>query len=492
MSTASNSPAEAPRLRRSLTLWDLILYGIIVIQPVAPMSVFGVLSDRGHGHVVTTILIAMVAMLFTAISYGRMARAYPSAGSAFTYVGQEINPALGYVTGWSMVMDYILNPIVCTIWCSQQAHVFAPGVPYWAWAIFFALVFTLLNIQGVKTSARVNSALAAGMGVVIAIFFVVAARYIFGHPHDSAGFYTHPFYDPSLWNTKAVLGGTSIAVLTYIGFDGISTLSEEAENPRRNILLATVLTCLVIGVLSAVEVYIAQLIWPASQPFPDVDTAFVHVAGRAWKPMFGILGFTLLVANFGSGMGSQIGAARLLYGMGRSNALPKSFFGVVDEKHRVPRNNVIFVGVIALAVALLVVVNAFSYGLGAEMLNFGALIAFMGVNLAAFVRYYLRERALLVDRYFTPAVTMIVIACFLLSTHLGIAAWVVGGAGLLALAIMAPPMAGFTICFFLWCSLSSKAWIVGSIWMAAGIAFGAWKTRGFRGDLVNFDIPAEE
>src|SRR5690242_14696992 len=151
------STQSTPHLRRTLTLADLILYGIIVIQPVAPMSVFGVLSDRGRGHVVTTILIAMVAMLFTAISYGRMARAYPSAGSAFTYVGQEINPALGYVTGWSMVMDYMLNPIICIVWCSQQAHVFAPNVPYGVWAIFFAAVFTGLNIQGVKTSARVNT-----------------------------------------------------------------------------------------------------------------------------------------------------------------------------------------------------------------------------------------------------------------------------------------------------------------------------------------------
>src|SRR6266481_9403363 len=465
--SSSATAAGTPRLRRSLTLWDLILYGVIVIQPVAPMSVFGVLSDRGHGHVVTTILIAMVAMLFTAISYGRMARAYPSAGSAFTYVGQEINPALGYVTGWSMVMDYMLNPIICTIWCSQQAHVFAPGVPYWGWAVFFALVFTLLNVQGVKTSARVNSALAAGMGVVIAIFFVVAARYILGNPHDGAGFYTRPFYDPSLWNTKAVLGGTSIAVLTYIGFDGISTLSEEAENPRRNILLATVLTCVVIGILSAVEVYAAQLIWPASQPFPDVDTAFVHVAGRAWKPMFGIIGFTLLVANFGSGMGSQIGAARLLYGMGRSNALPKSFFGMVDAKHRVPRNNVLFVGAVALIGAFVM-----SYGLGAEMLNFGALIAFMGVNLAAFVRYHLRGRGGFVDKYLTPAVTIIVMTCFLLSTHLGVASWIVGGVGLLVLAVACPPMAGFAICFFLWCSLSSKAYLVVSIWMAVGIGGG--------------------
>src|SRR5438067_3539702 len=180
--------ASAPRLRRTLTLWDLILYGVIVIQPVAPMSVFGVLSDRGRGHVVTTILIAMIGMLFTAISYGRMARAYPSAGSAFTYVGQEINPALGYVTGWSMVMDYMLNPMICIIWCSQQAHVFAPGVHYLAWAVFFGAIFTFLNIQGIKTSARVNTLLAAGMGAVVAIFFVAAARYVFRTPHDGAAF----------------------------------------------------------------------------------------------------------------------------------------------------------------------------------------------------------------------------------------------------------------------------------------------------------------
>ena len=444
MSSAANEPV---RLRRTLGLWDLILYGVIVIQPTAPMSVFGVLSDRGRGHVVTTILIAMVAMLFTAISYGRMARAYPSAGSAFTYVGQEINPALGYVTGWSMVMDYMLNPMICIIWVSQQAHVFAPAVPYWGWAIFFALLFTGLNIQGIRTSARMNAALAAGMGVVIAIFFVTAARFIFGHPHDGLAFFTRPFFDPATFQTKAVLGGTSIAVLTYIGFDGISTLSEEAENPRRNILLATVLTCVVIGVLSALEVYAAQLVWPASQPFPDVTTAFVYVAGRTWAPLFAIVGFTLVLANFGSGMGAQLGAARLLYGMGRSSALPKSFFGAIDPKRHVPMNNVVFVGAVSLTGAFLL-----TYDLGAEMLNFGALIAFMGVNAAAFVRYYVREREKKVGN-------------------------------------LLPPVLGFVVCLLLWLNLSRPAQIAGGIWMAAGIAFGAWKTRGFRGELVNFEIP---
>jgi putrescine importer len=435
-------------LRRTLTLWDLILYGVIVIQPVAPMSVFGVLSERGRGHVVTAILIAMVAMLFTGISYGRMARAYPSAGSAFTYVAQEIHPGIGYVTGWSMVMDYMLNPLICTIWCSQQAHDFAPHVPVWMWKIFFATVFTLLNIRGVKTSARINTAMAIGMGAVIAVIFVAAARYILGHPHDEAGFFTRPFYDPQTFSYRGLFGCTSIAVLTYIGFDGISTLSEEAENPRRNILLATVWTCVVIGLLSAVEVYVAQLIWPASQHFPDVDTAYVWVAGRAWKPLFTVVGFTLLLANFGSGMGAQLGAARLLFGMGRSNALPKSFFGVVDAKHRVPRNNVFFVGGVVLIGAFFL-----SYGLGAEMLNFGALIAFMGVNAAAFLRYYVRadEKKM----------------------------W-----------NLIPPVVGFIICLALWLSLSRPAMIVGSIWMIAGIAFGVWKTKWFR-EPLSFEVPAE-
>ncbi len=443
------STASTPHLRRTLTLWDLILYGVIVIQPVAPMSSFGALSDRGHGHVVTAILIAMVAMLFTGISYGRMARAYPSAGSAFTYVAQEIHPGAGYITGWSMVMDYMLNPLICTIWCAQQSHEFAPAVPVWGWKIFFAVVFTLLNIRGIKTSARVNSVMAAGMSAVIIVVFVAAVRYIFGQSHSADPLYfTRPFYDPQTFTYGNLFGCTSIAVLTYIGFDGISTLSEEAENPRRNIMRATVLTCVVIGVLSAAEVYVAQLVWPASQAFPNPDTAYVFAAARTWAPLFGIVGLTLVVANFGSGLGAQIGAARLLYGMGRSNALPKSFFGAIDAKHQVPRNNVFFVGAMALIGSFFL-----SYEGGLNLLNYGALIAFMGVNAAAFVRYYWRAEEK------KP--------------------W-----------NLIPPVAGFIICFLLWVSLSRLAIILGTIWMTLGIAYGVWKTRWFR-EPLSFEIPAE-
>jgi len=451
MAESTTSASGAPRLKRALNLWDLVLYGIIVLQPTAPMAIYGVINARGRGHVVTTILIALIAMLFTAIAYGRMARAYPSAGSAFTYVGQEINPALGYITGWSMVMDYMLNPLICMIWCSEASMRFAPGVPFWIWVIFYFLMFTGLNLRGIKTSARINAALATGMGLVVAIFFVAAARYVFGHPHDGIGFFTRPLYDPATFNFGAVLGGTSIAVLTYIGFDGISTLSEEVENPRRNILLATVLTCVVVGFLSAAECYAAQLVWPSSEAFRDNDTAFIDVSTRAagsW--FFGVINITLIVANFGSGMAAQLGAARLLYGMGRSNALPK-FFGAIDRKRHVPRNSVIFVGVIAL----IGVACGMTYALGAEMLNFGALIAFMGVNAASFVRYYVH-------------------------------------ASEKKLSNLIPPVFGFLVCLLLWLNLSRPAQIAGSIWMIVGIAFGVWKTRGFRGALIDFELPPEE
>jgi putrescine importer len=281
MSMSSAETIGTPQLRRALGLWDLILYGLIVIQPTAPMPVYGVMSTRSHGYAVITVLLAMVAMLFTAISYGRMASAYPSAGSAFTYVGREIHPALGYVTGWSMAMDYVLNPLICTILCSKFALNFFPNIPYAVWVLIFVGLFTFLNLQGIQTSARINSGLAAVMGVVILLFLAAAVRYIHTGPHDGITFFTRPFFDPKTFSVRAIMGGTSLAVLTYIGFDGISTLSEEAKNPRRNILLATVLVCLLTGVLASIEVYAAQLVWPGAERFPDVDTAFVFVAGRA-------------------------------------------------------------------------------------------------------------------------------------------------------------------------------------------------------------------
>ena len=417
-------------LRRSLRFWDLVLYGIILIQPTAPMPSFGVIYQEARGHVVTAILCAMVAMLFTSVSYGRMARVYPQGGSAFMYVGRELHPSLGYLTGWCMAMDYILNPLICTIWCSKAAQNFLPEVPYLAWAVFFALMFTLLNLNGVETSARINTMMAAALGVVIVLVVVSMTRYLWHMPAQPASFYTVPFYDPSRFSSTALFRGTSFAVLTYIGFDGISTLSDEARSPERNIPRAIVLTCFVTGVLASIEVYLGQLVWPRGLAFPDIDTAYVHIAGRAGGPlMFAIVNGALLLATIGSGMASQLGAARLLLAMGQDGAIPKRFFGAVHPKNRIPRNNVLMIGAICLVGALV-----FSYQLGTELLNYGALLAFMGVNVSSAVLGWRQGRG----KQWLP-----ILLSFL----------------------------GFVICLFIWLNLGTLAKIAGTAWALVGVAF---------------------
>ena len=425
-------------LRRSLGIRELLVLGIILVQPTAPMPLFGVVHQAAKGHVATAVLIGMVAMLFTAMSYGRMARVYPSAGSAYTYVGQEIHPVAGFLTGWSMLLDYVINPVICTIWCAKAAGNFAPQIPERLWDVIFAGLFTFLNLRRVRTTARANAVMAGVMMIVVGWVFFAIARYLMGQPHLDAGLFSRPFYDQATFSWDRLGAGTALAVLTYIGFDGISTLSEEAENPRRNIPLAMVLICLVVGVLSTAEVYAAQLIWPGTEAFPDIDTAYVYVAKRAGGfLLFQVVNLTLLVANMGSGAGGQLAGARLLFGMGRDNVLPRGVFGAIHPVTHVPANNVMLIG-------LLCVVGAFSitYEFGAELLNFGAFIGFMGVNAAAFLL-----------------------------------AW---RTGLKTARALVPPVLGFFICLVIWLNLSPMSKGVGGVWLALGVVYGWWKTDGFK------------
>ncbi len=456
-----NSPTSGARLQRTLGLWSLVIIGMVIVQPTAPMGIYGVISNKAHGHVVTTILIAMVAMLFTAVSYGLMARLYPSAGSAYTYVGREIHFAFGYIVGWSMVMDYVLNPLICIAFCAKAAMNILPGLSFYVWILFFAALLTWLNLHGIKTSAKLNETLCAGM-VIVVILFLVSVIHSLWRLHQPPGFFSHPFYDPSTFRWGTLFAGTSVAVLTYIGFDAVSTLSEEVENPRRNILLATVLVCLITGLLSGLEVYAAQLVW-GSKPFSSdqVESAFALVSRQSGGViLFQIMNFTLLIANMGSGMGSQLAAGRLLYGMGRGNALPSSFFGVIEPKHSIPRNNIILVGVLALAGAGTLEffarrLGGGAYEIGAQALNFGAFIGFMGVNAAAFVHSWREGKARNLGKLATSGL-------------------------------------GFLICGFIWVHLSRSAIVLGTVWLAAGIAYGAYRTCGFRGELVSFETSSEE
>ncbi|HLP73745.1 MAG TPA: APC family permease [Bacteroidales bacterium] len=442
--------ASGPGLRRVLRLPALVLYGIILIQPTAPMPLYGAAAKLGNGHVVTAVLIGMIAMLFTAINYGRMANAYPNAGSAYTYVSRAIHPSLGYFIGWGMIFDYVMNPIICVIWASKASMNFVPEIPFAVYAVFYALLFTGMNLRGIEASARTNTIIATGLGVVILLFLGAAIRFLLRQPPVGIEEWTRPFYDPKTFSFDAVSAGASLAVLTYIGFDGISTLSEEVHNPRKNILRASVLVCLITGVLASVQVYFAQMVWPGTD-FPDQDTAFVYIAGKAggqW--LFYVLNVALLIATIGSGSGAHLGAGRLLFGMGRDNAIPKKFFAHISPRTHVPNYNIILVGGLVLIGAFLV-----SYSMGAQLLNFGALIAFMGVNASSFVHYFIKSGK--------REPTYLII-----------------------------PLLGFIVCFFLWFSLGTLAKITGLCWLSMGVLYGAYRTSWFRKPLQFVSVISDD
>ena len=446
-----NAGAAAPHLRRVLTVWDLIFYGIVVIQPGAPIPLFGLAQRLSLGHTVTTILIAMVAMMLTAVSYGRMAALYPSAGSAYTYVGRGINFHLGFLAGWAMFLDYLLIPLLNTIYLSLTVQRLLPHIPYAGLVVFFALTITLLNLRGIRTTARSNQILLTFMCVVIGWFVLLAVGYLF-HTQGWHGLISiTPFYNPATFHLRTIATATSFAALTYIGFDSVTTLAEDVENPKRNVMLATVLVCLLTGIFSGVEVYLGQRVWPDWTTFPSEETAFLDVSKRVGGMLlFHGMAAMLIAANFAGALSAQAGAARLLFSMGRDNVLPRKIFGYLDPRHSNPSRNIWIIGVLVLVGALIL-----SYEQCAEVLNFGAFLSFMGVNVAAIRQFY----------------------------FLG-----VGGRRKRLLTDALLPLLGFLFCLGIWLGLQTPAKLIGGAWLLVGIIYAGAKTRGFREKPVMMDF----
>ena len=447
----ATAPAAVPRLRRVLTLWDLIFYGIVLIQPTAPIPLFGVVQDRSHGHTVDTILLAMVAMMITAFSYGRMAALYPAAGSAYTYVGRGLNPQLGFLAGWAMFLDYLLQPILNAVWVAVAIHRLLPQVPYALGALLFVGMVVWLNLIGIRATARANRVLLGFMFLVIGAFIVLAVRHLFHLEGWGGIFSTEPFYNPKTFSFPVIGAATSLAALTYIGFDGVTTLAEDVENPKRNVLLAAVLVCAFTGLFGGLEVYLGQRVWPDYRGFPNLETAFWDVCRRVGGvALFGGMTAVTLLACFGSALTGTLGAARLLFGMGRDNVLPRKFFSYLHPKRNTPSHNIWMIGLLAYVASLFI-----TYDQSAELLNFGAFLAFMGVNLATIQQYYFVGVPGHKPRWFTD---------------------------------LCLPLFGFLFCLWIWWGLRTPAKVVGGIWFAIGLTYAAIKTRGFRTAPVMIDF----
>jgi putrescine importer len=457
MSEHVNSAAPdlvgAARLRRALSLWDLILFGIICVTPIAPLPPFGIAEKLSGGHATLSIFVAMLAMLVTAIAYGRMAGLYPNAGSAYTYVSRGLNEHIGFLAGWATFLDYLIIPMANVIYCAATMHRLLPEVSYTIWALVFAAISTALNLAGVRTGARANQALLTVMVLVLAVFIVLAIRYLFEAAGWGGLFSTEPFYNPDTFNFARLRTATSFAALTYIGFDAVTTLSEEVENPRRTVPIATVAVCLFTGIFGGGLVYLSHLVWPNYNLFPNIETAFLDVTRRVGGAgLFEAMAAVIVIAQFGSALTGQAGAARLLFGMGREGVLPKAFFGHLDVARQQPAYNVLLVGAMAAAGAMV-----FDFEKAAEVLNFGAFLAFMGVNVAVIKRFFF-------DR-------------------------VRGSRNLLTDVFV--PLLGFGFCFVIWVSLPTPAKRVGWCWLVIGFAYHAIATRGFRRSPPALDLAVE-
>ena len=435
--------AVVPRLRRVLSLWDLILYGIVAVTPSAPVTVFGLALVMSKGHAVDTILVAMVAMVFTGFSYGRMAALYPAAGSAYTYVGRGLNPQLGFLAGRAMLLDSVVFPLFCVIYGSLAAQRLFPQVPFILWTAFIASALTYLNLRGIRSTARANQVLISFMMVVLIAFIILAIRYTIFHQGWAGLLTIEPFYNPKTFSVGSLATATSFAALTYLGFDSVTTLAEDVHNPRRNVMLATVLVCAFTGIFGGLLVYLGQVVWPDYQTFPNIETAFMDVTRRVGGPLlFQAMAVLLVIANIGAGLTGQVGAARLLFGMGRDNVLPRRIFSYLDPKRNTPTINIWMIGILAFVGA-----QFMSYELTAEILNFGAFLGFIGVNFATLWQFYVVGQPGRKKDFLTDALV---------------------------------PGLGAIFCFLIWWGLATPAKIAGGIWFAVGLIHSGIRTRGFR------------
>lgn len=382
----SDAPAsEIPGLRRVLGLWDLVFYGMVTVGPAAPVTVFGLALFISHGHAILAILNGMVAMILTAASYGRMAALYPSAGSAYTYVGRCLNPQLGMVAGWAMLLDYVAMPILCVIYAALLAQRIAPHIPYSLLAAAIAFAITFFNLCGIKFVARVNQVLLTLTTIIFLIFFVLALKYLLSRSGWGGVISMNPLYDSATFSWSALAAGTSFAGLNYLGFDSVTTLAEDVENPRRNILLATVSLVVLVGLFTTVVIYVGQLVGPDYRTMANIETGFMDVVLRVGGHTMYVV-FTVLVAlaTAGSAVTALTAAARLLFGFGRDNVIPRKIFTLLHPITNTPVVNVLLLGSLAFVGSLII-----SYELISEILVFGAFVGFVAVNIAAIRRFYI-------------------------------------------------------------------------------------------------------
>lgn len=447
--TRPDSASSAVRLVPKLNLPSLVVFGLAYMAPGVVVSTFGVIAVASHGTAPTAYLAATVAMALTALSYGKLARAYPASGSVYTYARKLLDARIGFLAGWAILLDYFFLPMVAWLIQALYMNVQFPWLPVWVWLVVNILATTVVNVLGIVLADRVNKVLltitVAGLIALVAVCF-----HHVGGAGSAAGGH-------ALWNSAtsvgAITAGAAVAAYTFLGFDAVSTLTEEVHNPQRNVPRGIVLTVIIGGAIFFVIALAMQWVHPGSS-FSDESTAGYAVAiGAGGKHFADVLNIITLLGGFASCVAVQASTSRLMYVMGRDNVLPRKVFGYLHPRFRTPVFNLALIALVGLFATRLSLATATSF------INFGAFLAFTLVNvcvIASWVRYRRSQGSMSVFSY------------------------------------VVLPLAGAAVDLYLMTKLSHTAVELGLSWLAIGVVYLIVLTRGLRTPPPEFRLEDAE
>jgi amino acid transporter len=445
MSDLNKTQSTEVTFKRSLNLPLLIMFGLAYLAPTVVFNYYGIFTVDTGGMYTLSFAITTVVMFFTAYSYIRMVRAYPVAGSAYIYVNRSVQPHIGFLTGWVMLLDYLLLPMICYLLLGIYINEYFPVLPIWLIVIVAALVGAAVNIVGAKTASIINTVIIAAQVGFTLLLIIVAAKYITGGGGAGTLSDFTAVYNPETFQFGNVLTASAVLCVSFVGFDAVTTMVEETKNPEKVMGPAIMGVVLGAGVLFMATAYVTQLAWPEAYLLienPDAGIfEFFPQIGRAW--MGDVFFVTDNFATVVCAMAGMAAVSRILYGMGRDNILPKKFFGKLSPKFQTPVNNIMLTTFVAMT-ALFYQDNLFG---AASLISFGAVTGFFMVNFAVISHYYIRQKQR-------------------------------GGKNTVKYLIM--PAIGMATLIVVFVNIETSAKILGLAWLSVGFIYLAVKTKGFK------------
>ncbi len=453
MEERTGTNQNTSELKRILPLSSLVFYGLAFMIPLTFCTTYGLVTNMTHGMVSLTYVISTICMSFTAFSYVRMTKAYPVAGSVYTFVHKSINPYLGFLAGWLVLIGYMFLPMLNYIAAAIFLNAAVPQIPIWCWIIAFIIIVTVVNHFGIKVTDIFNKTIVWLQIIFLAALIILVIKFVLGGGGvgtflDAESFINMTELKKEGMGFTVLLSGASLLALSFLGFDAISTLSEEAINPEKNVGKAILITCIGAGAFFAVITYMLQVAWPTAWlEIVDVDGGAYEVINKVAGSVMAYL-FTIAfsVGAVASAISSVASASRVLYGMGRDQILPKRIFGYLHPKRNTPTYSILIMATISLLALVIPLATATS------LLNFGALLSFTLVNMSVIGHYFVKgghRKGFDIFRY------------------------------------LIAPIIGAIFTFMIWINLDKNSMILGFIWFAVGVIYLAFATKFFK------KLPAE-